>query len=415
MSTIRKSLLHSLFSGFSMRRWNDKLRPAELYEVDKQAHKMIVAFLLIHTVKCESDEQRDALCYDIVEASLFDYFYRLVITDLKPPLFYKIKKNKEHYNELTTYVENILNPILAPFSKQFFEHFKEYHRGERKFVHPLTKDILDASHLFASHWEFNLIASYNTFDTEIPNIGKDFIVKLEKLSNKKGMKGLKSILDKDDALGAFAHFCGQLRFQIRWSQEQRMPTTSVLGHMFFVAALAFFVSYNTDACKKRTTNNFFCGLFHDLPELLTRDIISPVKNSSDGLPAFIHHYENHELEERILKPLRNAGYKKIVDELSYLLGLKVGGEFKNCYISKGKIINCEFSKLAEHNSAEYNPKDGELLKSCDILAAFMEAHTSIRLGISSEQLVRAIIRMRETIPNPYPEKIDFKALLADFD
>ncbi len=398
-----------------MRRWNDKLRPAELYEIDKQAHKMIVAFLLAHTLECENEEQREELCYDIIEASLFDYFYRLVITDLKPPLFYKIKQNREHYDELTSYVERNLTPILAPFSKKFFNDFKLYHRGQREFSHPLTEDILSAAHLFASQWEFNLIADYNTFDTEIGNIGQDFIERLDRISAKKGMEGLKNIVNKDNALGDFAHFCGQLRFQIRWSQEQRLPTTSVLGHMFFVAALAFFVSYSIDACKTRITNNFFCGLFHDLPELLTRDIISPVKNSSEGLPAFIHHYEKSELEERILKPLKNAGYHNIVKELSYVLGLNIGGEFNNCYIADGKEVKCAYKDLAKYTSFTHKAKDGELLKSCDILAAFMEAHTSIRLGISSEQLVTALIRMRQTIPNPDPEKIDFKALLADFD
>ena len=35
-----------MFSGSYMRRWNDKLRPVELYEIDKQAHKMIVAWML---------------------------------------------------------------------------------------------------------------------------------------------------------------------------------------------------------------------------------------------------------------------------------------------------------------------------------------------------------------------------------
>lgn len=46
MSAIRKSLLQLMFSGSCMRRWNDKLRPVELYEIDKQAHKMIVAWML---------------------------------------------------------------------------------------------------------------------------------------------------------------------------------------------------------------------------------------------------------------------------------------------------------------------------------------------------------------------------------
>ncbi len=37
MPSIRKSLLQFVFSGAYMKRWNDKLRPVELMEVDKQA------------------------------------------------------------------------------------------------------------------------------------------------------------------------------------------------------------------------------------------------------------------------------------------------------------------------------------------------------------------------------------------
>ena len=42
MPNIRKSLLQFVFAGAFMKRWNDKMRPMELLEVDKQAHKMIV-------------------------------------------------------------------------------------------------------------------------------------------------------------------------------------------------------------------------------------------------------------------------------------------------------------------------------------------------------------------------------------
>ncbi|MGN1038125.1 MAG: phosphohydrolase, partial [Mailhella sp.] len=60
MRSIRKSLLQFIFSGASMRRWNDKLRPVELFEIDKQAHKMIVAFLLWQqsTKNMPPDKQR---------------------------------------------------------------------------------------------------------------------------------------------------------------------------------------------------------------------------------------------------------------------------------------------------------------------------------------------------------------------
>jgi len=43
---IRKALLLKIFDAAYMQRWNDKVRPVELIELDKQAHKMIVGYFL---------------------------------------------------------------------------------------------------------------------------------------------------------------------------------------------------------------------------------------------------------------------------------------------------------------------------------------------------------------------------------
>ena len=87
MSAIRKSLLQLMFSGSYMRRWNDKLRPVELYEIDKQAHKMIVAWMLtlLNSGGYSAPDQRK-LQQEVIERGLFDYLYRLVTTDIKPSI-----------------------------------------------------------------------------------------------------------------------------------------------------------------------------------------------------------------------------------------------------------------------------------------------------------------------------------------
>ncbi|MDE8731396.1 HD domain-containing protein, partial [Desulfovibrio desulfuricans] len=97
-------------------------------------------------------------------------------------------------------------------------------------------------------------------------------------------------------------------FQVRWTQAPRIPATSVLGHMFIVASYAYCFSLAVDACPARANNNFFCGLFHDLPEVLTRDIISPVKQSISDLPKIIKEYEDKELVRRVYGPLRAVGF-----------------------------------------------------------------------------------------------------------
>ena len=69
--------------------------------------------------------------------------------------------------------------------------------------------------------------------------------------------------------------------------------------MLVVAILSYFYSLKAKACKKRLENNFFCALFHDLPESLTRDIISPVKYGVKGLNEIISEYEMRLIDERI--------------------------------------------------------------------------------------------------------------------
>ena len=43
---IRKALLLKIFDAAYMQRWNDKIRPVDLIELDKQAHKMVIAYFL---------------------------------------------------------------------------------------------------------------------------------------------------------------------------------------------------------------------------------------------------------------------------------------------------------------------------------------------------------------------------------
>ena len=411
---IRKSLLELIFSGAFMKRWNDKLRPMELVEVDKQGHKMIVAWLLFLLNSRDMDVARKrALGEDIIEGGLFDYLYRLVITDIKPPVFYRIKENPEDYRTLTKWVLKKLTPRIMPLGEDFLNRMNDY------LMHPedkgLARRILHAAHLYASYSEFKLLKSINTMDHELIEIENSFIDRLEAMRD---LNGVAELLDEDGSvLGKFARMCGRLRFQKRWSQTPRVPETSVLGHMFIVASYSWFFSMEVGACRARSQNNFFSGLFHDLPELLTRDIISPVKGASREISDLIHDYEIVELNRVVLEPLKKGGYSDIADRLEYLLGLEVGSEFKATAVLDGRIVEATDADLAgKYNQDTLDPKDGPLLKVSDSIAAYIEAHTALKNGISSGQLHHALYRIQQTYhEKPVIAGVQVSALLADFD
>lgn len=413
MPIIRKSLLQLIFSGAYLLRWNDKLRPVELLEIDKQAHKMLLACVLWHENAAPLPEARRlTLARDIIEGGLFDYFYRLIITDIKPPVFYKIKENPDHFRQLTGHVLARLEPVLSPLG-DFWERMRAWHA--RPDDDSLARRILTASHLFASQWEFRLIKPLNGFDDEMDDIDRSFV---DRLNAFRSLSGMQAMLTPNTALARLANLCGQLRFQIRWTQAPRIPATSVLGHMFIVAAFAYFFSLSVRACTARANNNFFCGLFHDLPELLTRDIISPVKQSVASMPQIIREYEEAELERRIFSPLRQEGCTSLVERISYYLGLDVGSEFQECCREGGRAVKIQggFDELQESRNADaLDPKDGRMIKVCDNLAAFLEAHSSIRNGVSSPHLLEARVRLQTQLRDNALTCLKLDALLADFD
>ncbi len=419
MVSVRKSLLQLVFAGSFMKRWNDKHRSMELVEVDKQAHKMMVAWMLYELNAAHlSGPERLALGLEVVEGGLFEYLYRLVITDIKPPVFYKIKDNPEHYRQLTAWVFEQLEPRVRELGEGFWQRLRAY-LAKPGGASPARR-ILDAAHLYASGWEYTLIKRDNPWDDELLEIESSFRDGLARFSDLRGVTDLAGWLfeGKKTPLGHFGRLLGQLRFQTRWSQTPRIPETSVLGHMFLVATFAYFFSLAVDACPARRCNNFFAGLVHDMPELLTRDIISPVKQSVSQLGGLIKEYENRELERRVFSVLAGGGYGGLVDRLSYFLGMEVGSEFyESIRDADGRPCRVDPNELHErYNDDAFDPKDGELLKVCDSLAAFIEAYTALRNGITSDQLQRAVWRLRtQYASTTLFNRVHVGALLADFD
>ncbi len=125
--------------------------------------------------------------------------------------------------------------------------------------------------------------------------------------------------------------------------------------------------------QKRLYNNFFTGLFHDLPEVLTKDIISPVKGSVEGLEDIIKEYEENQMKTRLL-PLLPVSWRK---EMRYF----TQDEFENKIKINGNIHKgINFKELnSKYNKNKFYPLDGKLIKACDKLAAFIEADFQLNM------------------------------------
>jgi putative hydrolases of HD superfamily len=394
---IRKALILKIFDAAYMQRWNDKVRPVELVELDKQAHKMIISFFL-----GKFEENTPGFNWiEIIEGGVFELMQRLIITDLKPPIFYKIKGDRIKYKKLNEWVYREIEPAISPLGEDFCRRFRAYFDesgGE------INRRILDAAHFYATKWEFDIIERANPTGYEIASIKADLQKKQEQYSGLKGMV----MLREEPRYRNFVDLCGQLRFQSRWANLHRVPKTSVIGHSLFVAILSYLFSLEVAACDKRCSNNYFTGLFHDLPEVLTRDIISPVKRSVEGLSELIKEYEKEQMEKEIYGLIPKEWHK---DMRTY-----TENEFENIITVRGRrkrLCSVEISK--KYNEDIHNPRDGELVKAADSLAAFIEAYVAIRNGSYNREFQEAKLSFRDLYGRATVAGINFGEIYADFD
>ncbi len=391
---INPRIIDYIFSSASIQRWNDYPRMVELVELDKQAHKFIIAYFI---AKLETDINYTHL----IEAGIFEFLRRVVVTDIRPDVFRKALQKKSR--EINAWVISKLSPSLKDIDDgNFLQKFEEYLSNPE--MYKKERFILKAASYLATKWEFSIVYQTSQFLNDIEDVKKSVDEEIEDYYELIGVR--KIALNKK--LAKIIDLSGRLRFQKRWAQTPRVPETSVLGHMLTVAIFGYFFSIEVNACDKRLQNNFFTALFHDLPEALTRDIITPVKYCVDELSEIIAEYEIEKIQESILPNIPEI----LHDEFSYILGLYDGikEEFQNkIYEDRIQIVE----DVSKYNSNKYNAIDGLALKQCDKLSAFVEASLSISHGIKSKELIsgkKEILKGLKVV-----QGVDFKAIATQID
>ena len=172
--------------------------------------------------------------------------------------------------------------------------------------------------------------------------------------------------------------------------------------------LSYLFSLEINACPKRAVNNYFTGLFHDLPEVLTRDIISPVKRSIEGLSELIKLFEREQMEKEVYRLIPKAWHPEI--------RMFTENEFESIVTLNKKTKKVSGDDISKkYNKDAYNPRDGELVKAADCLAAFIEAAEAIRNGSPNQEFHDAKLSFRSSYGRMNIAGINFGEIYADFD
>jgi len=471
---LTKKCIEYLYEAAYIQRWNDHIRPVGFTELDKQAHKMMILYVL---ARFEEDDLGKRLNWrHLIEGGIFEFLHRIVLTDIKPPIYYQLIQDPETERKLNAWIvdSKLIKEVPGLSGTSFLKRMRLYFHLNREslgtnsadvsgeensslFTAPATapqnaagdssinisetdvanlheRQLIRAAHYLASQWEFNIVYHFNQGMYGIEKTKDEIRQEIIAFRN---LAGVQRYLLGDSAFD-FIDLLGQLRFQKRWSQSPRIPETSVMGHELIVAILAYFCALQLDPYNdQRIVNDFLAGLFHDLPEVLTRDIISPVKRSIGGLDDIIKDIEQKQVDKQILPLLPRAWAEDIhfftqdefrsrclYDGLPYPsdgapLPLS-GREFDDAEAER-EIEFQNFVRAHKDDTDENGaPRltrlvDGRILKGCDNLAAFVEAYMSIECGITSKHLRNGVISLRAKYKNRVLGGIDFGSIYEKFN
>ncbi|EGK8022793.1 HD family hydrolase [Campylobacter lari] len=399
---ISVELIEHIFKAASISRWNDYPRMTNLVELDKQAHKFIIAYFI-------AKMEKDVNMRFIIEAGIFEFLSRVVVTDIRPDVYHEITRTKNE--QVSAWVLSKIAPMIQDIENgEFLKRYELFLQGKDYAKERL---ILKAASYFATRWEFNIVYQTSSFLSDIDEIKAKVEEELEDYYELIGARKIAL----NQKISKIIDLSGRLRFQKRWAQTPRIPETAVLGHMLVVAILSYFYSLEVKACDGRIESNFYCALFHDLPESLTRDIISPVKYGIDGLNEIINEYEMKLINEKIL-PFIPLSFR---EEFSYILGIREGQNEESAFVKnefENRIFNNKPSvysgSLDAVNEDRFKAIDGKALKYCDKLAAFIEAALSISYGVKSKELESGFVGMYEYFKtNPTINGVNFFRICGD--
>ena len=170
---INPKIIDYIFSSASIQRWNDYPRMVELVELDKQAHKFIIAYFV-------AKHENDINFTHLIEAGIFEFLRRVVVTDIRPDVFRKAIQKKSR--EINSWVISKLGPSIDSIDNgTFLQKFEEFLSNPE--MYKKERFVLKAASYLATRWEFSIVYQTSQFLNEIEDVKKVLMKNLKIIMN----------------------------------------------------------------------------------------------------------------------------------------------------------------------------------------------------------------------------------------
>ncbi len=277
-----------LTSWISMKRWNNFPRIEDISHLDNVWFTLHIAMFLSFL------EEKNGKKVDkefIIKRIIFNSIKILVLSDINSWTRNYIEKvNKDIFLKLEQKVYDYILSFDAP------EYLKNdmINTIENK-DNTLELSIIEASKRYA--WYKECLVNRKVFEEmyEVPY--KEIMASLDE--KRKELISL-DILLKNPNYEKYLSNIRKLSHSLRWNQQKRMFPISVMAHLVLITFLSYIIwsiENKNFPWKYDIFEMMFKALYHDIPEAITGDIITPTKKAIDWFEEILEEVEKHMLDD----------------------------------------------------------------------------------------------------------------------
>lgn len=275
----------------NLHRWTSVITDDKYNELAKQALNCITAYMLASF----AEEHGNIIHWErFPKIALYRAFQKVyVYFDTGEHIINEICKvgniNKDAFNKATTeIIEELTNEEFSDFLSEGVGTY------EMNIYRVATK--------IATLVELEEIAPVNN-PKEYREKSNEIQLSIERFSD---IPGVEQFSDPNGELFRLLLKISKLRNQNRWAVQSYLVNCSVLGHLFDTGVFAYFIGLEQfEGDEKTATKMFHMGIFHDLAEVWTSDIPSPIKDRITGFRTVTEEYEANMLERFFYQTLTN--------------------------------------------------------------------------------------------------------------
>ncbi|HOO32308.1 MAG TPA: HD domain-containing protein [Thermotogota bacterium] len=289
-------LIELALNLFTINRWNTSPHVERITDADNAGFSLHVALLLAHICN-----ESTGVANQVDNEKLIK---RIVLKDLPKAILSDISLNTKEYIKTTSLelwqktFSSALEEVLVDVPEKWRSDFRDKIENAKD---ESTEGVIISFSDAYSAWlecEFNSRVFPEYYARPLRE-------STEKLERFRGYPFINDLLSSDN----LKNYLLQVRTlinSVRWNQVNRNIRTTVAGHTFFVTFIATLFSYIADSEWNGSGSYeqmLLKSAFHDIPEALTGDIISPTKRRIPGFEDIVTEVEEQMVDEYLISLL----------------------------------------------------------------------------------------------------------------